>query len=60
MVGVLSVEQACRGILKGLSNRTFMITPGFNAIFMREFARKASGLCRKVTDILLARELKRS
>lgn len=48
--GVLDVHTACNGMLKGLANRQFMITPGFKAWFTREFAKKASTLFRKIAD----------
>lgn len=57
--GVLTVEQACNGILKGLTRRQFMITPGAKAKFTRELSRKASGLFRKIADYKLAKELGR-
>jgi len=56
--GVLSVEQACKGIFNGLQKRQFMITPGIRAKFTREFAHKASTVFRKLVDIKLSRALR--
>lgn len=48
--GVLPVEDAVRGILKGLKKREFMVTPGFKARLTRALARKMSGLFRMIVD----------
>ena len=55
IAGVLSVEQAVAGILKGVRNREFMITPGFGANLTRFLARKTSGLFRWIVDYKLAK-----
>ncbi len=55
VAGVLSVEAAVAGILKGLQKRQFMITPGFKAKLCRALARKASSLFRWVVDHKLAK-----
>jgi NAD(P)-dependent dehydrogenase (short-subunit alcohol dehydrogenase family) len=57
--GVLSVDDACKGILKCLAKREFMITPGLKALFTRELSRKASTLFRKIADSKLGKELSR-
>jgi NAD(P)-dependent dehydrogenase (short-subunit alcohol dehydrogenase family) len=56
--GVLSTEVACKGIIKGLAKRKFMITPGARALFIREFSRKASNLFRKLAEMKLKSELR--
>lgn len=55
--GVLSVEKAVAGILRGVRKRQFMITPGFQACLLRAMARKTSGLLRWMTDRTLAKAL---
>lgn len=55
--GVLMVEAAVEGILRGLRKRRFMVTPGFRARLLRAMARKTSGLLRWITDQTLARTL---
>ena len=57
--GVLSVDDTCKGILKSLAKREFMITPGVKALFTRELSRKASTLFRKIADSKLGKELSR-
>lgn len=57
--GVLSVDKACEGILKGLGKRQFMITPGIKALFTREFSKKASWLFRKIANVKLVNELRK-
>lgn len=56
--GVLPVEDAVRGILKGLQKREFMVTPGFKARLTRALARKASGLFRMIVDSKVVAGLK--
>lgn len=56
--GVLTVEQSCRSMLKGIQRRQFMITPSARAFFTRELAKKASGLFRRIADYKLAKALK--
>ena len=53
--GVLSVDEAMAGILVGLKERQFMITPGLRAKFTRALARKCTGLFHWVVDRNLAK-----
>lgn len=53
--GVLTVEQAISGIMKGLHKRQYMITPGFRAKLTREMARKAMTLVHWIADGKLAK-----
>ncbi|NRH28389.1 SDR family NAD(P)-dependent oxidoreductase [Pseudomonas sp. MS19] len=57
IAGVLTVDEAVSGIMKGLRSREFMITPGFRAKILRAVARKASGLFRRTMDINLAKAI---
>ncbi|SHE71967.1 Short-chain dehydrogenase [Microbulbifer donghaiensis] len=56
--GVMSVDDAVRGIMQGLQKRAFMITPGFRARLTRAMARKTSALFRWVVDGKVAAALK--
>lgn len=53
--GVLTVDEAVAGILKGLKKREFMITPGFKAKLTRALARKTSSLLHWIIDRKLAK-----
>lgn len=53
--GVLSVEAAVAGILQGVRQRQFMITPGFKAKLTRLLARKTTGLFHWIIDQKLAK-----
>lgn len=57
IAGVLTVDEAVTGIMKGLRSREFMITPGFKAKLLRALARKASGLFRRTIDTNLAKAI---
>lgn len=52
--GVLSVEAAVAGILRGLQRRQYMITPGFKAKLTRFLARKTTRLFHWMVDHKLA------
>jgi len=53
--GVLSVERAVSGIMKGLKKQQYMITPGFRAKLTRVLARKTTRLFHWIVDNKLAR-----
>lgn len=53
--GVLSVDEAVKGILKGLRKREYMITPGFKAKLTRVLARKSTSLLHWIVDRKLAK-----
>ncbi|UZE95367.1 SDR family NAD(P)-dependent oxidoreductase [Alkalimarinus alittae] len=53
--GVLSVEDAINGIMKGLKTRQYMITPGFRAKLTRAIARKFTTLFHLIADSKLAK-----
>ncbi|MCW2271509.1 D-beta-hydroxybutyrate dehydrogenase [compost metagenome] len=55
VAGVLTVEQAVAGIMRGIQRRQFMITPGFKARLIRALGRKFSSLQRWIVDRNLAR-----
>ncbi|QKX17853.1 SDR family NAD(P)-dependent oxidoreductase [Microbulbifer sp. YPW1] len=57
--GVLPVEVAVDGILDGLRQREFMITPGFRAKLTRYLARSHTGLFRWIVDSKVAKALVR-
>lgn len=54
VAGVLSVERAVDGIMRGIRRRHFMITPGFRARLIRAMARKCTSLQRWIVDRNLA------
>ena len=58
VAGVLTVDQAVAGILRGIQRRQFMITPGFKARLIRSLARKCTSLQRWIVDRNLARSLR--
>ncbi|WP_242208369.1 MULTISPECIES: SDR family NAD(P)-dependent oxidoreductase [unclassified Pseudomonas] len=58
VAGVLTVDQAVAGILRGIQRRQFMITPGFKAKVIRAVARKCSTLQRWIVDRNLARSFR--
>jgi NAD(P)-dependent dehydrogenase (short-subunit alcohol dehydrogenase family) len=55
VAGVLTVDQAVAGILRGIKRRQFMITPGFKARVIRALARKCTSLQRWIVDRNLVR-----
>ena len=55
IAGVITVEQAVAGIMKGLKKRQYMITPGFRANVLRFVARKMPGLFHWIVDSALAK-----
>lgn len=58
VAGVLTVDQAVAGILRGIQRRQFMITPGFKARLIRALARKCTSLQRWIVDRNLAKSLR--
>ena len=54
VAGVISVEQAVTGIMKGVRKRQYMLTPGFRANVLRVVARKMPWLLHRVVDSSLA------
>ncbi|MBF7729089.1 SDR family NAD(P)-dependent oxidoreductase [Pseudomonas sp. N040] len=58
--GVLSVDEAVAGILRGVQRRQFMITPGCRAKLTRFLARKTTGLFHWIVDRKLARAYARA
>lgn len=56
--GVLTVDQAVKGILRGIQRRQFMITPGLRAKLIRAMARKLSSLQRRIIDYNLAKSIR--
>jgi NAD(P)-dependent dehydrogenase (short-subunit alcohol dehydrogenase family) len=57
VAGVLTVEQAVAGILRGIKRRQFMITPGLQAKLIRALTRKCTSLQRWIVDRRLARSI---
>ncbi|WP_346836577.1 SDR family NAD(P)-dependent oxidoreductase [Microbulbifer sp. SAOS-129_SWC] len=55
--GVMPVDKAVQGILKGLRQRQYMITPGFRARLTRALARKATTLFHWIVDGKVAQGL---
>jgi NAD(P)-dependent dehydrogenase (short-subunit alcohol dehydrogenase family) len=55
IAGVITVEQAVSGIMRGLKRRQYMITPGFRARVLRFIARKMPGLFHRSVDSALAK-----
>lgn len=55
VAGVLTVDQAVAGILRGIARRQFMITPGFKARLIRALGRKCTSLQRWIVDRNLAK-----
>jgi len=53
--GVLPVDEAVAGILKGIRKREYMITPGFRAKLTRFLARKATGVMHRIVDQKVAK-----
>lgn len=53
--GVLPVDEAVAGILKGIRKRKYMITPGFRAKLTRFLARKATGFMHRMVDQKVAK-----
>jgi NAD(P)-dependent dehydrogenase (short-subunit alcohol dehydrogenase family) len=58
VAGVLTVDEAVAGILRGIQRRQFMITPGFKAKVIRAIARKCSSLQRWIVDRNLAKSFR--
>ncbi len=58
VAGVLTVDQAVAGILRGIQRRQFMITPGCKARLIRALARKCTSLQRWIVDRNLARSVR--
>jgi len=59
VAGVLTVDQAVAGILRGIQQRTFMITPGFKARLIRAVARKCPTLQHWIVDRNLAKSVRK-
>jgi NAD(P)-dependent dehydrogenase (short-subunit alcohol dehydrogenase family) len=57
IAGVMSVEDAIAGILKGIRKREYMITPGFHGKLIRFLARKTTGLFHRIVDKTLAKAI---
>lgn len=57
LAGVLPVDEAVAGILKGIRKREYMITPGFRAKMTRFLARKATRLMHWIVDQTVAKAL---